>query len=626
MQEARAEEGATPPRSAPQVGRVSTISTSTFPGSLADGTSVCTALGVAALAGRRFDAQLLRRLLLVLARDLRCAQAPRVTSKTVRQSATGGMLGKAGWGSLAVAAARVLQLHRVAARVTSPRSAARLAGTVSALRRSVVAASHGGPRKGSAGWLGWRSLSLAAAAAYAVYYVLFAARRPRLTYDNNSPWIKAVLARVPALREKYWPTPWAVNGHVQLAMYILLSTIDTPPQFDRHELELPDGEVISVDWHLAPSPRAVHGRAHPPTVVYLHGISGDSAALAAIVKETSRRGWHSCVINRRGHSGAPLRTACLNVMGDSNDMRYAVKHIVDETRARRPDSPLFLAGISAGSGLLVRYLGEEGADSPFVGAASLCPGWNIAECFKRLRPFYDKFLTQRCKDFFVQRNKHVLEGHPDYQNMLQASSMYEFLCAHARLTRVRSCVKLHVSEYEREVVQPIVERKGDTRQVAMDWYADSIPDSVAREDRDHVAEFLFRSNPMPVADRVKTPLFVLNARDDPVCVEENVPTGDELKSYISETSVLALTEHGSHCAFYEGWWPTSWMDRVTLDWFDAVLAEPLHTESVGVSRLKQHGLQYITASATSAPASPLPSPHRRCWHVSLLRLLLQHRH
>ena len=81
-----------------------------------------------------------------------------------------------------------------------------------------------------------------------------------------------------------------------------------------------------------------------------------------------------------------VQTPRFNLMGDTHDLRHAVRHIVERVRRERPGSPIFLAGISAGSGLLVRYLGEEGPESPFMAAASLCPGYDIRVCFRHVHP------------------------------------------------------------------------------------------------------------------------------------------------------------------------------------------------------------------------------------------------
>ena len=60
-------------------------------------------------------------------------------------------------------------------------------------------------------------------------------------------------------------------------------------------------------------------------------------------------------LNRRGHAGLHLTSPSFNVMGESSDTAAQVESV----RKKFPDSSyLAMVGISAGSGLLVTYLGK----------------------------------------------------------------------------------------------------------------------------------------------------------------------------------------------------------------------------------------------------------------------------
>ena len=68
------------------------------------------------------------------------------------------------------------------------------------------------------------------------------------------------------------------------------------------------------------------------------------------------RGWRSCVLNRRGHSGMPLHRpkpgsggVTFSLLGTVDDTVSMVNHIT----AAYPDSFIGLAGISAGSGQVI---------------------------------------------------------------------------------------------------------------------------------------------------------------------------------------------------------------------------------------------------------------------------------
>ena len=69
--------------------------------------------------------------------------------------------------------------------------------------------------------------------------------------------------------------------------------------------------------------------------------------------------------------------------------------------------------------------------------------------------------------------------------------------------------------------------------------------------------YIDHCNPMAVMDRVSIPLLVLNAVDDPVCVVENVRDHQQQLAEMT-TTILALTERGSHCAYLGGLLATNW--------------------------------------------------------------------
>ena len=76
------------------------------------------------------------------------------------------------------------------------------------------------------------------------------------------------------------------------------------------------------------------------------------------------------------------------------------------------------------------------------------------------------------------------------------------------------------------------------------------------------------NNPMKFFTGNKKPCLVLNALDDFLCLKENIryDVKDQVHNY-----VLAITEHGSHIAYNEGWMAGgNFMWRVTLDFFETV--------------------------------------------------------
>ena len=65
--------------------------------------------------------------------------------------------------------------------------------------------------------------------------------------------------------------------------------------------------------------------------------------------------------------------------------------------------------------------------------------------------------------------------------------------------------------------------------------------------------------------RVKVPLLMLSALDDPICFKECIPYVECLQN---PNVILATTEFGGHLGWYEGWFPLqkSFAYSVTTEW------------------------------------------------------------
>jgi len=359
--------------------------------------------------------------------------------------------------------------------------------------------------------------ALAALALFAVHYLVTAARPPSLHY-RPSALAEQVLAGCPSLGRRFWPTPWCFNGHLQLALLSYREEHEAPLAFDRTDrLRMPDGGTVSLEW--LGTERATDGT---PVLAVLPTLCGDGQSLRGFAREMLvRLGWPVVVLNRRGHGTLPLTAPCFNMFGSTDDLRAQLRHI----RERLPSSPVYAVGLSAGSGLLVRYLGEEGDGALLTAAVALCPGYDTVRAFPRVHRTYDRYLLRLLREYFLERHQAVLEPIAGYADVLASRSLVEFQERGFRLFGFASA-----AEYHRH------------------------------------------TNPMEVMHGVRVPLLVLNAADDPVCVVENVREHLDVVDAVPET-LIALTARGSHGAFFEGVLrPASWACRVMAEYLTAVHA------------------------------------------------------
>lgn len=348
-----------------------------------------------------------------------------------------------------------------------------------------------------------------AAIAWALHYRYTAVHAPTLVF-RASDFNRRIVERVSILRRPYRPSPWLYNTHLQLAWLLLLEALAPPLRYERIDmLRMRDGGTTSLDWLGLECP------PQTPTLVLLHTVTGNPRSMRLMARDLrDATGWRVVLCTRRGHGGLPVTAPVINTMGCTDDLREQLRRIED----RFPDSPIYAIGASAGSGLLVRYLGEEGAGSRIRAGVAYCPGYDIGVAWTRVRPFYSRAMATRLKRHFLESQQPVFGHLATYAPCLAATDLAEF---HDRLYEIAGCA-----------------------------------------DRD---DYLARSNPVKVFKDVAVPLLVLNADDDPVCVVDN--TLDHLDTIRAlPKTLLVRTARGSHCAFYEGWTARSWAHRLLAEY------------------------------------------------------------
>jgi predicted alpha/beta-fold hydrolase len=278
-------------------------------------------------------------------------------------------------------------------------------------------------------------------------------------------------------------------------------------------LRMRDGGTTALDWLGLDAP------ADAPTLVVLPSITGDAQSARGLVRDLRRAtGWRVVVCTRRGHGALPLTAPVFNTMGCTGDLREQLARI----HAEYPTSPLYGIGMSAGSALLVRYLGEEGAASALRAGVAYCPGYDIRTAWQRVPAFYSRAMARRLKRHFLHRHGSALAHLPTYARCAAAGDLAAF----------------HAAAYE----------------------------LAGHADHD---TYVARTNPVEVFGDVAVPVMVLNAADDPVCVAANAEAHVDAIRRVPD-ALLVRTRHGSHCAFLEGWTARSWSHRLMADYLRAV--------------------------------------------------------
>ena len=339
---------------------------------------------------------------------------------------------------------------------------------------------------------------------------LIGADTPTLYY-NPAGVFKDVLAQLPQLTEKYRPTPWLSNAHAHILYFDLIKRNTIQLKYDAIEqLKMSDGGVTGVAWYGLDLPKTT------PTVILLHTITGSLESMRELVHDLYKyTGWRIALCLRRGHADLPMPVPKINLFGSTEDLREQLAYI----QKKLPLSDLYAVGSSAGTGLLVRYLGEEGDATPLKAAFALCPGYNTETGFAYVHPFYSKVMAKKLLKCFIHPYQDVWKKLPSLQQVLSVKNLSDF-----------DKLYYHMAGFN-------------------DYEA-----------------YTKATNPIYVFENIKIPLMILNAEDDPICRIDNL---QPYKKTIQDMEhiMVVTTKRGSHCGFYEGFTKTqSWSTRLMVQY------------------------------------------------------------
>eukprot|EP00268_Persea_americana_P059946 TRINITY_DN741_c1_g1_i6.p1 TRINITY_DN741_c1_g1~~TRINITY_DN741_c1_g1_i6.p1 ORF type:complete len:578 (-),score=85.27 TRINITY_DN741_c1_g1_i6:440-2173(-) len=340
-----------------------------------------------------------------------------------------------------------------------------------------------------------------------------------LIYDPRSEIFHSVVSKCRILRGRYLPTLWLASPHFQTAFLSLLDWAP-PVEYKRQVFHLPDGGNLALDWLVASDDVKVSGGGASlskddatPIVVVIPGLTSDSAAVYVkhLAYRIAKRGWNVVVSNHRGLGGVSITSDIFYNAGWTEDLRRVVNYLHQE----RPMAPLFAVGTSIGANILVKYLGEDGDNTPVAGAASICSPWDLLIC--------DRFIHRR----LVQRlyNRVLTNGLQGYAELHEP--IYSRLANWEGIKKSRS-----IRDFDQHATCLV--GKFET------------PDTYYRY-----------SSSASFVRNVTVPLLCISALDDPLCTKEAIPY-DECRS--NKNVVLATVRHGGHLAFFEGitagrlWW------------------------------------------------------------------------
>jgi len=418
--------------------------------------------------------------------------------------------------------------------------------------------------------LGW--VAAAGVVAYGGWAYLRATNVTVVNAGEGSEY-SGLIRRCKAVSDGYWPSLWSLHSALELLPFMWRNNSTSKLAYRLphyiEDVEMEDGEILQIVWFRGDNTSKAMAppycdKTNTPILMVHHGAMCDSFNLPGqgYLKKALDRGWIVCALNRRGHGKKPLKVPKFQFFGSTTDLRDIVQFI---RRTKRPAAPIYFIGLSSGSGLVAKFMGEQGQQlideyhPAFVnGAVAVCPGYNIEKCMSRMQWPYQQLLLRHAKEYFLCRNHALLKDKAGFCEMNDAKCLQSWLDNSYAISGYRS--------------------------------------------KD---EFYLKTNPMETVQFIKDPMLVINSENDPICVAENVHENmDIFRS--SQGATLVLTKLGSHLPFFElSWNPfrlESWAERLSFEYIEQV--EQHRSEEEEARRLREENLSRLAPSPNASDRLP----------------------
>lgn len=309
----------------------------------------------------------------------------------------------------------------------------------------------------------------------------------------------------------YKPSWWCLNRHIQ-TLYPTLYRKKISLKLYGEYFNLPDGDHIEIN--------RTDYKKTAPVIIVLHGLEGsiNSPYSKGILKTINENGWQDLFMHFRGCSGPHNMTNRTYHSGDTGDLDFLIKTF----KKLNPERDIAALGVSLGANVLLKYLGEQGENSPLKAAMAISAPFDLANSAKQLNAGFSKFYQRK---LIIQlrnkiRDKFAIKGSPiPLDNLDDWNDFYSF---------------------DDNVTAPLHGFDG-----ADDYYKKSSCKQYLKD--------------------ITVPTLILHSKDDPFMTKEAIPTAKEL----SPSTTLELTNRGGHVGFIYGspFNEKYWIEKRLTDFF-----------------------------------------------------------
>lgn len=307
--------------------------------------------------------------------------------------------------------------------------------------------------------------------------------------------MKTNLRHVPHFRAPRW----CVNGHIHTIARSLTGDT-TQPNVRRIEIPTPDDDFLELDCTTQPESKAV--------IALFHGLEGSSDRyyIVELMKVLLDNNFSVVAVNFRGCGSRMNNRPRFYHSGETNDYRTVFNWIKEQYPAQN----IGAVGFSLGANALVKFLGEEQANSPLEAAVAVSVPYDLRLGSILMSNGFHRVYEYRFLRTLRQKLEKKRERFPDLP-AFSGSTIYEF---------------------DNQVTSFIHGFDG-----ADDYYEKC---SARRFVRD-----------------VKTDTLLIHSRQDPLCPIEAVPIADLNQNKVTD---FIITDQGGHVGFWSK--PKGWLNFI----------------------------------------------------------------
>lgn len=308
--------------------------------------------------------------------------------------------------------------------------------------------------------------------------------------------------------DSFKPSWWLRSPHLQTlwpAFFKRRHKLDLISE----QVELDDGDFVDICWSKKEAAK---------TILVLHGLEGSLASHYAngIVYQLEQAGYRPVFMYFRGCSGRMNRLPRAYHSGDTADISAIVEHI----KVKTGSYPYGVVAYSLGANVLLKWLGETGANNPVKKAVAVSVPFRLHDAGKRLEIGVSRIYRE-----------HLLSS-------LRHTYTEKFKILSTPLTidvdRLKS-----FWDYDDQVTAPLHGFSG-------------------------AREYYDKSSSRQYLKTIHVPTRIIHASDDPFMFRDTVPEANELSDNVD----LLLTQQGGHVGFISGKTPFtaySWCEKKIIE-------------------------------------------------------------